>query len=554
MKIYLPFISRVITALFIMVLLGLSPVYCQQGNEALSADYSRPSVSFFITSYAGDGTSMNAAASAEKIYFSDKYFNHNLSSVSFEMPGDFKNRSYDDKRALLKEYLERNGIGREMVAKWFSRQENGMFSLNYIHKCGMYDANDQDVLMSEAAKRGEAVMKDAGQNLVNKTYVLIISPKEFTSFDDKTSHGWRSRYDVFLYKLDFDYEVVERFYKIWPYDDDPEEVKNVKIAAFDTLSFSFTYVYGKSDLTSGASELYVLTDNPKSSAQLFDEMVIEIYNNAVFNINKDLEAFRVKVNVSGTHPIRSKIGKKEGLRCDQRYFVYEFVWDEKTDTAKEDRKAVVRATGKIADNREVATGYSPESKFYQIYGGTVKQGMVMQQRNDLGISLVAGYGYGGFGGIAGFEAGLWIRTGFFTNIPSLYAMVDIGFDMGDYAPVDLEDKDYSFFRYSAGLGKGIRFARIVELIPFLAWGQESTSNDSLSVIRTNYMKGGGVLGINITHNFSVMGQFNYYAPYGSVSTEIRDSENEAIKEEYEWTDKFAGRDGISLMFGIRFEF
>jgi hypothetical protein len=551
MKTLLPIISLIAGTLFIVIMSAPLFVKGQQGDDSFSADYSRPSVSFFITSYAGDGTSKNAAKSSEKINFSDKYFNHNLKNISFELPNNLKDKSYDDKKVLLNDYLLKNNIGREMVSKWFSRQENGMFNLNYIHECGMYDASDQDVLMSAAAKRGEAIMKDAGQNLVNKTFVMILSPKEFTSFDDKTSHGWRSGYDIFLFKLNFDNDVVDRFYKVWPYSDDLEEIKRTKIATFDTLTFSFSYVYGKPSCSSSAMELYALTDNPKSSAQLFDDMVTDMYNDAMFKIDKDLEAFRVKINVSGTHPIRSKIGKKEGLRCEQRYFIYEFVWDEKTNKAIENRKAVVRATGTIADNRSVASGSSSESEFYQTYGGTIKQGMVMQQRNDLGMSVLAGYG---FGGIAGFEAGLWIRTGFFTTVPSLYVFADLGVDAGDFAPPEYEETNYSFFRYSVGMGKGIRFARIGEITPYLAWGAESTSNDSLQIIRSNYIKGGGMLGINITHNVSLIGQISYYFPIGNVSTQLQDSEDEAVEQDYQWIDKFEGREGITMMFGLRLEF
>ncbi len=133
-------------------------------------------------------------------------------------------------------------------------------------------------------------------------------------------------------------------------------------------------------------------------------------------------------------------------------------------------------------------------------------------------------------------------------------MADLGLDQKNYAPVDLQNKDYSFFRYSIGLGKGFRFLRIFELAPFASWGQESTSNDSLSLIRTNFVKAGGILGINITHNFSVFGKLNYYLPFGNVGTKAEDDDKELKEEDYEWTEKFAGREGMNIMFGLRFEF
>ncbi|NCA84102.1 MAG: hypothetical protein EOM83_00835 [Clostridia bacterium] len=541
----------VLGIVFLFLTYGMSSkdAFGQDNPQKSESEYSRPSVTLFFTTFPGDNNSEKAALSAKKIAFTDKYFNHNLNEISIELNKNFKDLSYDAKKIELKKYLDKEGIGRKMIAKWFSRQPDGMFNLDYIHQCGLYNASDQDVMMSGAAKRGEAVLFDAGEKLVNKTYVLVISPKELIYSDDKTSHGWSSTFDVFLYKLNFDSEVVSRFYEQWPFDDDPANIKDAKIAAFDTLSFSLSSFYGKQGMSATSTEIYALTKNPKTSDQLLDEAVKQMYDDALFNIDKDLEPFRVKMNVSGTHPIRSKIGKKEGLRCDQRYFVYEYVWNEKTGTADQNRKAVVRATGKITDNRGVATGASGESKFYQVYGGTVRQGMVMQQRNDFGLSLIAGYEVGGIGG---FDAQLWFRAGMFLNVPSLYLMADIGFDAQTYEDTYFTEDDFTFLRYSFGLGKGIRLARIVELTPYAAYGIESTSTDHYKDISTSYMKGGGILGINITHNLSIMGHLNFYAPFGNVDTETEDGDK--VTEDFTWTDQFTDRSGMSLMFGLRLEF
>lgn len=528
---------------------SFSLTHAQSPSQNSEIEYSRPSLTTLFTVNPGDVNSRNAALSAEKIPFTDKIFNHNLEHLKLEVSPAFADLSHEAKKTELKYLLERENFGGKMIAKWFNRQADGYFNLDYIHQCGLYNASDQDVLISGAAKRGEAVLLDAGEKLVNKTYAMVIAPKEFAPFDDEVTHGWNATYDLFLFKLDFDNEVVSRFYDIWPYDDDSEEVRNQKIAAFDTLIFTFTPFYGKADMMSSASEVYALTRNPKTSDQLFDQTIEGMYNNALYSMDKDLEPFRVKVNVSGTHPIRSKIGKKEGLRCEQRYFVYEFVWNDKAGTAELDRKAVVRSNGKITDNRTIATGASGESEFYQVYGGTVRQGMLMQQRNDLGLSILAGYETGGIGG---FDMGLWFRTGIVTNVPSLYLMADIGFDSGPYETVLENDDNFSFIRFAVGIGKGLRMARIVEITPYLAWGQESTNYEDVEDITTDFIKGGGVLNVNVTHNLSLIGQLNFYAPYGGIS--ITEKDEESITLDEGWTDWFDDRSGMSMMFGLRFEF
>ena len=71
-------------------------------------------------------------------------------------------------------------------------------------------------------------------------------------------------------------------------------------------------------------------------------------------------------------------------------------------------------------------------------------------------------------------------------------------------------------------------------------------------ISTSYMKGGGILGINITHNISIMGHLNFYAPFGNVDTETEDGDK--VTEDFTWTDQFTDRSGMSMMFGLRLEF
>ncbi len=561
-------VSKMLT---MIILLGCG-LFCQLNGTAQKSkiitgeDYSRLSVTFLLGNYEGESASQEAALAAEKIKFSDKYNNHNFKGFSLPLGQDFKTLTTTNKRSYLKDLIEKQGIGRAIVAKWFNRQENGTMNLDYVHQSGLYNATDQDVKIAATAKRGDAFLKDAGQNLVNKSYVLILVPTELKSQDDGKTRGWNSTYDVFLFKLQFTPEVIATFYNAWPYDDDDVAIKTNKIAAFDTLSFKFTDVYSKPLLSASTIETLTSNKNPKSLSQLMDELTNNMYQNTTFLLDKDLEDFRVKTKVSKISPTRAKIGKKEGLKCDQQYFIYQYKWNEKSGKAEPKRQAVVRATGKIVDNRQVATGSSPESRFYQTYGGSIKEGMILQQRLDIGFSTIAGYETGGIGGM---DLNFMIRTGPFTKITALYLMIDLGFDSKEYntSPFSADSKtEFSFFRYSIGLGKGMRLGRIIELTPYAQYGIEQISNDKLKYkatatssevaykeISTSFIKAGAMLGINLTRNISILGQVNYYTPSGDISTKNEANEKAPIKD-LTWTKAFDGREGMGIMAGIRFEF
>jgi len=514
--------------------------------------YSRLSMTFIMGSQSG----VNAAPaiSAEKIKFSDKYFNHNLKSLNLPLSPDYNGMTFDKKRAYLRDLLTKEGMGRKMIAKWFNRQSNGMMNLDYVHQCGLYNATDQDVKMAVAAKRGDAFLKDAGQNLVNKTYVLILVPNDVKSKDDGKTRGWDCQYDLFFYQLLFTPDVVENFYKVWPYEDDDRTVKQTKVAAFDTLTFKFADVYNRSFQSASVSETLTNNKKPKSLDQLMEELVNRMYENATFQLDKSIEDFRVKVKVSKVHPTRAKIGKKEGLKVDQQYFVYQYKFDEAKGIVSPVRHAVVRTTKNIVDNRTVATGSSPESSFYQTYGGTIQEGMILQQRLDFGLSAMAGIESGISGNIGGFDLNFMFRTGPITKVTGLYLMIDLGFQSGNYKTSwNTSPKDFSFFRYSFGLGKGFRVGRIVELTPYLQYGIEQTKDDTYKEINTSLLKPGIMLGINLMHNLYLVGQLNSYMPFGDIGVKDQ-SDNKLTLTGKTWSTEFKDRSGSAMMFGVRYEF
>ena len=71
------------------------------------------------------------------------------------------------------------------------------------------------------------------------------------------------------------------------------------------------------------------------------------------------QAFRVKAMISGVKPIAAKIGKKEGLKFDQRYFVYENREKRNGDVTSK-RIGVVKSM-KVVDNRNITTGQTEPS-------------------------------------------------------------------------------------------------------------------------------------------------------------------------------------------------
>jgi hypothetical protein len=520
-------------------------------KERLPENSSKLSMTFFMTSFPNDSSSKKVANAADQIVFSDKYFNHNLESLNLSIDKEFYTLTANAKRKYLRDQLEKEGIGRKMVAKWFNKQEDGTMNLDYVHKCGTSNARNQNVRISEA-KRGDAFLKEAGQDLINKTYVMILVPGQTRSKDDGKSRSWETKYDLYLYKLLFTTDVIANFYNVWSYEDDDASVIQKKKNAFNSMNFKFADVYSIPSQSASATVSLENKKKPKSMDQLMDEMVNHMYENSILLVDKNIEELQGMIKVSKLYPIRGTAGKKEGLKCDQQFFVYQYEWKDQAAKAVPKRKAVVRSTNNIFDNTRAVNGSSPESNFYQTYGSPVQEGMVLEHKGNLGLSVVAGYEGGNIGGA---NLNLMLRTGILTGITSFYLMLDFGFDSKEYTPISFPSQQYSFTRYSAGLGKGLRLARIVELTPFAQYGIEKTKSNAPAYrdLSTTFIKGGGMLGINLLHNLMLVGQTSYYLPFGDIK--IKDSNGlKSTMNDSRWDKAFANRKGISVMGGIRFEF
>jgi len=84
-----------------------------------------------------------------------------------------------------------------------------------------------------------------------------------------------------------------------------------------------------------------------------------------------LDDFKVKVAITGSNPITAAVGLREGIRADQRFRVYENVYQGGEVVTKS--AGIVRSSSKIADNTKSLTdpnsGEFLQTTFKQVYGG-----------------------------------------------------------------------------------------------------------------------------------------------------------------------------------------
>ncbi|NJO92517.1 MAG: hypothetical protein HC831_28770 [Chloroflexia bacterium] len=197
-----------------------------------------------------------------------------------------------------------------------------------------------------------------------------------------------------------------------------------------------------------------------------DELAVVMVNDGISKsldkIEKRIAAFRVKAPVTNVHPIRAKIGTKESVTHERRFYVWEYVENNKGNVVGR-RKGVIRAW-KVKNNKSDELGQTQESLFYQIGGGTIREGMTLQERKD------AGFGIGGGYGSAGAVVRADINVGQLANVPvrQLKLYGELVFNTKEYsgvktdflpedatvsAPTMKEKDDFTEFKFAVGLLK-----------------------------------------------------------------------------------------------------
>ncbi len=423
--------------ILLLIMIGILPsVFCQNTAKKINTRYFRPSITslFFQPRSANEEVLINKFKNIE---LNTKFDNHKIDYpyLNNVTPAD------PQKMQKIKSYLQ--GATNPVMAKWWNRDQDGNFNFMYVAERGQYTATDADAMISRSSNTDRIEM--LGEQLIDKSYILVYEITEFYTMEDyynridaqnrkntsytpvkRTDEGFIASYNVYAYKVSFNDSVSADFYS--EYWVDKKNHDNQKVAKWASATFPVKYIAmasgtARSTQPKDPKSVVYLTKKKKTSNELIEDMPFEIQSNAIFELSKKIEDFRLKVTVYKTYPVKAKLGTKEGLYMDQRFYVYEIEL-EKNGNQKANRMGVVRAK-LISDNKKIATGESKPSEFQQVNGKTLYEGMFMESKEDYG--LIAGIGVNSASNKAfgGFYIGADFRISKYTNISGLHLGIDI---------------------------------------------------------------------------------------------------------------------------------
>lgn len=439
--------KKLLTILFIIS--AISAGAQEKVRDVVDDDYVRSSISVIVVNRGDnyDGMVYNAV---NTIGFGEKFDINDIPTDRIMVRSPRRHAADMEK---ITSVLDQQEVGNEIISFWYMRDRNGMMSDELILKRGMYSVRDQDILNSQVSKVGISALGERGYDLVAGSYVFVLDYYNLSRRDDTYS----VEVNAVIYKLAYDEDMLSQVYDAWIYDDDTTEEKRRKNNIFNSIDVPLELVTNV--VASG------------SSLSSYQDAISTAYSNAIYRSEKSVEEWNVTSSIISTRPLKAKIGTKEGVRNGQRFQVHKIVEDRKGNVNSRS-VGYVRATD-VANNSSVATGSTEASSFYQISGGSVEEGMILKQKNDLRLGVTVS---GSFGGYSPFEIGVEYLEHINTKGTSRYIMFDLGFDAASSGGVSV-----AYVTASIGMGLAFRPIRQIEVMPFAQLGCDVLSSGDVYI-------------------------------------------------------------------------
>ncbi len=585
--------------LVILALVMCVGLQAQKKDKSMTDSYARNSLTYFLLDFEDDKYEADIQRAfletgvATKYDDNNAFFNDRIIDAPYkrierkdskmgDMLGKMKKAKLteaDSIDQILLAAIQQTDYSAQVIYKWWGLDSDGSFpedmNESLMAKRGAYNATDEDYNIAMAEKRGMSEITNAGAELINNSYLLFFNFFNVMSMDeyydaqaeagvkmDRTKNGYIGHVDAVLLKVKYDDEIVAHFEDCIGEDGklDRAEFRKRIMEHPEHIHF-ITKVVAEAD----GSQDNELPEGVKKKTrdELFDQLVTQGVDNVLFAICRAYEPFRVKAPlIHKGKQIGAKIGKKEGVKREQRFFVWRYQADANDNGEVVDgyykRKGVVRAKT-VVDNKTCELGKTDTSTFYQVAGGKLRDGYILQERPDFGIGVALGYRLGEIGGIDArvtYGASQLLNQWFDFPITALKIYVDGNLQSKSYeANISgiTGEEDFQFITLSIGLVKEFNFLRNYSIGPYIGYGMDLTSL-SLTAdysLKTALVNGGLRFTANIVHNIQLMGTLDYYMPMGNAIVEVNGTE---LVTTAKWTDIFKDREGLSFSFGLRYQF
>jgi hypothetical protein len=381
--------------LFLFIAIMMTCSLEADNRSKVVEDYNRSSLYTISMLHPGTGMYDQIYETMLNVSVPERFNDHNLSLRLIVSQG----KADDQERVKqVEDFLKCNKVAKRLVSKWFNRDKNdGAFDMQLVKDRGNYNATIEDVNLAMQSIRGKAILEDAGEQLINNTFVLV---NDITYVDkhskadgvksvfqaislvgnimsaaqgNKTSGsgsslqgvgqlgdaitslvaGFTVRMKSHLFQLVWNDSIAGTFYSQYYYDKNTIDQDKKRAYLRDNKLFQLKYV-GSYEATSSKTVLHGL----KNNGDVFMKVLTRAIDENIVQLRKKFEIFKITAplyEIASDGMIHIHIGLKEGVSSSSKNEVLERLVDDEGRITYH-RKGVIRPVkGKIWDNRFMAT-------------------------------------------------------------------------------------------------------------------------------------------------------------------------------------------------------
>jgi len=296
-----------------------------------------------------------------------------------------------------------NKISKEVIDFIFS-YNNGKMSYDNLYSLAIKTSTDIQQLSSDNSKNKFRIYDQLTEDLMKKLYAITIVVRRLETYDemyrrentpakDQHVYGYRCVVDYYITKLSWDTVTSNNFFQnCWVDETTPLTEIPSKKSAYNQFKLQSNMVF--SGRTTAYSNFPLDLKN-QSNAQtmeslfyLLSHIIVEsIFDDVSIDAPKQISRdFRIYSSLTSTYPNLIKLGTKDAIRSNQRYFAYEQI-EKSNGKINLKRKGVLRVKEIVVNNSD----FSKTSTLRQEGGRKLYPGMLIYEEFSKGKYLTLGY-------------------------------------------------------------------------------------------------------------------------------------------------------------------
>lgn len=229
----------------------------------------------------------------------------------------FATPEYTDQTHYIKSFLTQAKVANRAVARWFNwNKDTGAFSMQTIKDRGFYNSTSFDRALARQLIRGNAILADAGENLISNTYIIMhdicfkgnYSNKKCIMYQKGSGGSFDVEITSYIFRLNWDFGILNEFYSQYFNTQNPNFIKQS----------NYNYIY-----CTKATSSYKYSSSKLSQSDIIKVAMVRCLDINIAKIQKEYSPFRIKAVVSETNPFKADIGIKEGVEENSIFEVLE---------------------------------------------------------------------------------------------------------------------------------------------------------------------------------------------------------------------------------------